>query len=81
MAQSPPHLRREPKDNLGCAAASLIVPGAGQFLQSRPRMGLTMLIFAVVLWLAWLGWIIHLWAGLDAWLYRGDLGTDADLTD
>ncbi len=81
MSESPRHLRREPKDNIVQGLASLVIPGAGQFWQSRPRMGLSMLLFAIVLWFLWLGFLIHLWSGLDAWLYRGDLGTAADLTD
>lgn len=81
MPKSPPHLRREPKDNILCGVASLLIPGVGQFIQSRPRMGLAMLVLALVLWKISLGFLIHLWAGLDAWLYRGDLGTAADLTD
>jgi CheY-like chemotaxis protein len=38
----------------------------GQLLQGRPGMALLQFVLAAVLWLAFLGWIIHIWSILDA---------------
>jgi hypothetical protein len=29
-----------------------------------------MFVLAVVLWVVWLGWLVHLWSILDAALYK-----------
>lgn len=52
--------------NVLAALASLFIPGLGQLLQGRLLAAIGFFVFAGVLWLVWLGWIIHLWAILDA---------------
>ena len=60
--------------NVIAALASFFIPGLGQLIQGR--------LFAAahsvrsrrqLLWLIWMGWIIHLWSILDAaiWKPRG----------
>ncbi|MEZ5978438.1 MAG: hypothetical protein R3F34_09490 [Planctomycetota bacterium] len=51
--------------------ASLALPGSGQALQRRYARGAALLALAAVLW--WclrLGYVVHLWAALDAALAR-----------
>jgi TM2 domain-containing membrane protein YozV len=52
--------------NVIAALASFFIPGLGQLIQGRPLKALLMFVLASVLWLIWLGWIIHLWSILDA---------------
>ena len=48
------------------AICSLFIPGLGQLVQGRPLKALLMFVLAGLLWLVWLGWIIHLWSIIDA---------------
>jgi TM2 domain-containing membrane protein YozV len=52
--------------NVIAALASFFIPGLGQLIQGRPFMALLMFVLAAVLWLVWLGWIVHLWSIIDA---------------
>lgn len=52
--------------NVIAALASFFIPGLGQLLQGRLLMAVFMFVFAAVLWIVLLGWIIHLWSILDA---------------
>lgn len=52
--------------NVIAALCSLFIPGLGQLLQGRLLMALFMFVFAGLLWIILLGWIIHLWSILDA---------------
>ena len=52
--------------NVIAALCSFFVPGLGQLLQGRLLMAIVMFVFAGVLWIFLLGWIIHLWSILDA---------------
>ncbi len=56
--------------NVIAALASFFIPGLGQLLQGRFIKALLMFIFAGLLWVVWLGWIIHIWSIIDAALYR-----------
>ena len=56
--------------NVIAALASFFVPGLGQLIQGRLIMAGVMFVFAAMLWLIWLGWIIHLWSILDAALWK-----------
>lgn len=56
--------------NVISALASFFIPGLGQLLQGRLFAAAFFFIAACVLWVILLGWIIHLWAILDAALYR-----------
>lgn len=56
--------------NVIAAALSFFFPGLGQLVQGRIFMALVMFVLAAVLWLIYLGWIIHLWATIDAALWK-----------
>ena len=56
--------------NVLSALASFFIPGLGQLLQGRLFAALFFFVAAFVLWFILLGWIIHLWAILDAAMYR-----------
>ena len=56
--------------NVLAAAASFFIPGLGQLLQGRLGMAILMFALAAVLWVFLLGWVIHLWAILDAALWK-----------
>jgi TM2 domain-containing membrane protein YozV len=61
--------------NVIAALASFFIPGLGQLIQGRLIRAWVMFVLAAVLWLVWLGWIIHLWSILDAalWNPRGEV--------
>jgi TM2 domain-containing membrane protein YozV len=58
--------------NVIAALASFFIPGLGQLIQGRILMALLHFVLAAVLWLIWLGWIIHLWSIVDAAIYKGN---------
>lgn len=63
-------MRREGSTgNVIAALCSFFIPGLGQLLQARPLMALVQFLLAGVLWLVYLGWIIHLWSILDAAMF------------
>lgn len=57
--------------NVIAALCSVFVPGLGQLIQGRPLAALIQFVLAAILWLIWMGWIIHLWSILDAAWYKG----------
>ena len=57
--------------NVLAAVCSFFVPGLGQLVQGRILMAIIMAFLAAALWWVLLGWLIHLWAAIDAALYRG----------
>jgi hypothetical protein len=52
--------------NIFCALNSLALPGLGQLAQRRIGAGLLFVVTSIVLWTIYLGWIIHLWAAVNA---------------
>ena len=56
--------------NVIAALCSVFIPGLGQLVQWRFWKALLQFVLAGVLWLIWLGWIIHLWSILDAALWK-----------
>lgn len=56
--------------NVIAALASFFIPGLGQLIQGRFLKAVLFFIVASVLWWFLLGWIIHLWATLDAALWK-----------
>lgn len=56
--------------NVIAALASFFIPGLGQLIQGRPVKALLLFVLAGILWIFLLGWIIHLWAILDAALWK-----------
>jgi TM2 domain-containing membrane protein YozV len=59
--------------NVIAALASFFIPGLGQLIQGRLGMAIVMFVLAAVLWFFLLGWVIHLWAILDAALWKPKL--------
>ena len=56
--------------NVIAAVCSFFLPGLGQLVQGRPVWALVHFILAAVLWVVFMGWLIHLWSILDAAWYR-----------
>jgi TM2 domain-containing membrane protein YozV len=56
--------------NVIAAVCSFFIPGLGQLVQGRVFKALIMFVLAAVLWIVWLGWIIHLWSIVDAAMFR-----------
>ena len=56
--------------NVIAAVCSFFVPGLGQLVQGRPLKALFMFVLGVVMWFLMLGWLVHIWAILDAALYN-----------
>ncbi len=56
--------------NVIAALASFFIPGLGQLIQGRLLRAAIHFVLAAVLWLIWMGWIVHLWSILDAALWR-----------
>jgi TM2 domain-containing membrane protein YozV len=52
--------------NVLAAICSFFIPGLGQLVQGRPLMALVHFVLAAVLWLIFMGWVIHLWSIIDA---------------
>ena len=52
--------------NVLAALASFFIPGLGQLIQGRPVAALLFFLAAGALWVILLGWIIHIWAIIDA---------------
>ncbi len=57
--------------NVIAALASFFIPGLGQLIQGRVLRAVVMFVLAAVLWIVWMGWIVHLWSIIDAALYKG----------
>jgi len=49
---------------------SFVIPGLGQLVQGRLLIAVIMFLLAGLLWIVWLGWLIHLWSILDAALWK-----------
>ncbi len=56
--------------NVIAALASFFIPGLGQLLQGRLGKAILLFVLAALLWWILLGWIIHLWAIIDAALWK-----------
>ncbi len=57
--------------NVIAALASFFIPGLGQLIQGRLLRAVVFFVAAGLLWIIMLGWIMHLWAILDAALWKG----------
>lgn len=57
--------------NVIAALASFFIPGLGQLIQGRLLRAIIFFVAAGLLWIIMLGWIMHLWAILDAALWKG----------
>jgi len=56
--------------NVIAALCSFFIPGLGQLVQGRWIKAAFMFVLAAVLWVIWMGWIIHLWSIIDAAMFR-----------
>jgi TM2 domain-containing membrane protein YozV len=56
--------------NVIAAVCSFFIPGLGQLVQGRVLMALLQFVLAGVLWLFFMGWLIHLWSILDAAMWK-----------
>ena len=56
--------------NVIASLASFFIPGLGQLLQGRLLPAILFFVFTGILWVFLLGWVIHLWACLDAALWK-----------
>jgi TM2 domain-containing membrane protein YozV len=57
--------------NVISALASFFIQGLGQLLQGRLLSAILFFVFAGVLWIFLLGWLIHLWSVIDAAVWKG----------
>ena len=58
--------------NVIAALCSFFIPGLGQLLQGRLLKAVFQFVLASVLWLVWLGWLVHLWSIIDAAMWNPD---------
>lgn len=56
--------------NVIAAVCSFVLPGLGQLVQARPIKAALMMVLGLMFWFFWLGWIVHIWATLDAAWYQ-----------
>ena len=61
--------------NVIAALASFFIPGLGQLLQGRMFAAALFFVFACVMWVVLLGWLIHLWAIIDAAMFKNPANT------
>ena len=59
--------------NVIAALASFFIPGLGQLLQGRIFAAALFCVFACVMWVFLLGWLIHLWAIIDAAMFKSNV--------
>ncbi len=57
--------------NVISAIASFIYPGLGQLCQGRILAAAVFFFAATLLWFVLLGWVMHIWAAIDAARFRG----------
>lgn len=56
--------------NVIAALCSFFVAGLGQLVQGRVLAAVVHFVLAAILWIIWLGWIVHLWSIIDAALFK-----------
>ena len=56
--------------NVIAAVCSFFIPGLGQLVQGRVIAAAVHFALAAVLWIVWLGWIVHLWSIISAARWR-----------
>ena len=55
--------------NVLAALCSFFVPGLGQLLQGRLLVAAIHFVLSILLWLLWLGFIMHIWSAYSAAVY------------
>jgi TM2 domain-containing membrane protein YozV len=61
--------------NVIAALASFFIPGLGQLIQGRLMAAGVQFVLAAVLWVVWLGWIVHIYSIWDAARFSPPAGT------
>jgi TM2 domain-containing membrane protein YozV len=56
--------------NVLAAICSFFIPGLGQLVQGRLLAAIIQFVLAGILWIFWLGFIVHIWSVIDAAIYR-----------
>jgi TM2 domain-containing membrane protein YozV len=56
--------------NVLAALCSFFIPGLGQLCQGRLLMAVLQFGLAGLLWVVWLGWVVHIWSVINAALYK-----------
>lgn len=56
--------------NVIAAVCSFFIPGLGQLVQGRLLKAAIMFVLAALLWIIFLGWIVHLWSIIDAAMFK-----------
>ena len=56
--------------NVIAALCSFFFPGLGQLIQGRILAALFFVVAAGALWFVMLGWIVHIWACVNAALWK-----------
>ena len=56
--------------NVIAALCSFFIPGLGQLIQGRLLAAVIQFVLAAVLWLIFMGWVVHLWSIIDAARYK-----------
>jgi hypothetical protein len=58
--------------NVVAALASFVLPGLGQLVQGRLLPAFLFFVAWAILWCLCLGWVMHIWAAIDAAIWRGN---------
>jgi len=56
--------------NVIAAVCSFFIPGLGQLVQGRIVAAAIHFVLAALLWIVFLGWLVHLWSIVDAAIWR-----------
>lgn len=60
--------------NVIAALASFFIPGLGQLIQGRLLAAGVQFVLAAVLWVVWMGWIVHIYSIWDAARFSAPAG-------
>lgn len=60
--------------NVLAALASFFIPGLGQLLQGRLLAAGVQFVLAALLWIVWLGWVVHIYSIWDAARFEAPAG-------
>ncbi len=52
--------------NVVAALASFFIPGLGQLIQGRLLAAGVQFVLAALLWVVWMGWVVHIYSIWDA---------------
>lgn len=58
--------------NVIAGLASFFLPGLGQLVQGRMLAAFIHFLLGCVLWIVFMGWLIHIWSAYSAATYKGE---------